>query len=387
MIPGRPANTMPRGCKVRVRHHMAGSKLLGVGGSEYVALETVIGLVKHGYNACLDAVALAHVARSHKGIIHRMLGFYGIPSSDAELVKLCSEKEFDVTINMTGDFLSGFSHIIYFHFPSIAKPETYYVGLPLLMRSTSYIYYLVNRIAMKGISRRAVVLLANSVFTARYIHRILGRKPEVLHPPVNIGDIIDKPIMPIDERNKTVLVVSRISYEKQPHKILYIAKILDKHRLRDWRVLLVGAKSRFSDKIIGEILSIARKHGIEKYIDIRTNVPREELIEYYRRSYMYVHLTEKEHFGISVIEAMSAGTPIIVPSTAGSWIDIAGMNDSVAISYTSTADLEKAIIGLITDRERWIELSRNARMRSMIFDRRRFHGEIVKYVNYVENFL
>ncbi len=379
--------TMSRGCRVRVRHHMAGSKLLGVGGSEYVALETVIGLVKHGYSACLDAIALAYVARSHKGIIHKMLGFYGIPLSEAELVDLCNEEEYDVTINMTGDFLSGFSHMIYFHFPSIAKPETYYVGLPLLMRSTSYIYYLINRVAMKGISRRAILLLANSVFTAKYIHRILGRKPEVLHPPVNIGDIIDKPVIPIEGRDKTILVVSRISYEKQPHKILYIAKILDKHRLRDWHVLLVGANTKFSDKIMGEILSIARRHGIENYIDIRTNVPREELIEYYRRAYMYVHLTEKEHFGISVIEAMSAGTPIIVPSTAGSWIDIAGMDDSVAVPYSCTVELEKAIMSLITNRDRWIELSRNARMRSRIFDRRRFHEEIAKYVNYVENSL
>ncbi len=361
---------------------MTGSKLLGAGGSEYVALETAIGLAKHGFNVCLDAILLKYIARYPRGELYRIARFYGIPSREVDLIDICREKG-SITINVSGDFLSGPANIIYFHFPSHLKPETYYTGLPLYMRAPSYIYYLFNKLAMESLVKRALVVLANSVMTAMYIHRSLGVKPFILHPPVNLLDIARLEPLPRRDREKIVLVVSRISYEKQPYNVLYLAKALEELGLHDWRILFVGSSAKFTDRIIEGIYDIAGRHGLEKYIWFEKNVDREKLVEYYRKAYVYVHLTEKEHFGISIIEAMAAGTPVIIPRNSSSWIDIARSDESLAIPYEDYESLKNALRGIIKNPKLWVKLSSNSRRHGLLFNRDNFHAEIAKYVRFV----
>ncbi len=371
---------------VRVKHHMTGSKLLGTGGSEYVALETAIGLAKHGFKACLDAILLNYIAKYPRGELYRIARFYGIPDQEVDLVDICRGGG-SITINVSGDFLSGHANIIYFHFPSNLKPETYYAGLPIYMRVPSYLYYLVNRLAVKSLVRKSSLILANSVKTALYIHRSIGVKPHVLHPPVNISDIASKPPLPRRDRGKYVLIVSRISYEKQPYNVLYVAKALRELGLNDWKIIYAGATAKFSDRIIGRIMEIASRYGLEKFIVFEKNVAREKLVEYYRRAYMYVHLTEKEHFGITIIEAMASGTPVVIPRTASSWIDIARGDESIAMPYSDYATLKHSIKILARDEGLWGRLSRSAWRRGLSFSRKYFHSEIAKYVSHVARIL
>jgi hypothetical protein len=126
---------------------MVGAAMLGAGGSEYVALEAAIGLAKNGFDACIDPIILRYFAKAPRSMLDRIVKFYGIPSSDARLLRVCDESPDDsIVINVSGDLFSGFGHIIYFHFPSHMRPETYYPSLPFYMKAPSYIYYAINRL-------------------------------------------------------------------------------------------------------------------------------------------------------------------------------------------------------------------------------------------------
>lgn len=365
---------------VIVRHHTAGARFMGVGGSEYTALEVAVGLAKHGFEVFLQGIELSKPEK-----LVKLAKFYGIPKEDLRGIGIGSSNKHNkcIVFNTSGDMLSGSSHIIYFHFPSIIHPQIYYPGIKGLMKLGGTIYSLINFVLSPIFMRKVMLMIANSTLTANFIKNIYGVEPVVVYPPVNIKGIVDQPILPRAKREKYFLVISRISYEKQPHRILILSSILKKLGLHGWKILLVGARGRFSERIIKEIYEKASLKGLDKYFDIKVNVGRNELIDFLRRAYAYIHITDREHFGISVVEAMAAGTPVIVPKSSGSWIDVVNMDNNYGLGYSDYFELENCIKKIVNDENMWIKLSRNARRRAKRFSRDRFHKEISRYTELV----
>ena len=57
------------------------------------------------------------------------------------------------------------------------------------------------------------------------------------------------------------------------------------------------------------------------------NTKREEFIELFAKSKVAIHTMKEEHFGISVVEMMSAGLIVIAHDSAGPKMDIIGVED------------------------------------------------------------
>ncbi len=363
---------------------MAGPKLLGFGGSLYVALEMGIGLLKQGYSVCFNPIIpLTNIDR----VLEKIIRFFGIPPSDLKGLTIGMCRDADLYINAYGDILSGPAHIIYFHFPSFSNPETYYPDLPKRAYIPAQIYSLSNKLFKHSLLVKTQLYLVNSSFTAKYISQTLNVKPLIIYPPVNVDQFYRGGLVDQSRRERYVLVVSRISYEKQPYRILWLAHILDELGLRDWKIVFAGASSRFSEEIIGSIKALLKKYGLEDRVVFVKDVERYELIELYRRAYIYVHLTIREHFGISIVEAMAAGTPVIIPESSSAWIDIAKGSLKYALPYSGYHSLKKAVEKLVVDKDLWIELSINGWKRARFFNRERFHREIVKCIEYLSKSL
>jgi len=104
------------------------------------------------------------------------------------------------------------------------------------------------------------------------------------------------------------------------------------------------------------------------------------LIELYRTSLVYVHITPREHFGISIVEAMAAGTPVILPRDSGSWIDIAFENNKIALPYRDLREVKYHILALQSNPELWRLLSVNGRLRALELDKRNFRKKFFEAV-------
>jgi len=358
---------------ISIKHHMLNVSFMGLGGSQYLALEMAIAFAERGYDVYIDSLAL----RS-RGDLLEVADFFGVGKSEVANIGLGDPPGKPlITINASGDVLSGIGDAMYVHYPAFLDLRVYYPDLRGVPRLVGELYSLFNILMFPVVKKRVKLFIANSKFTANFLRKALSVEPTVVHPPVNLDDIIAKPILDHAERTRRVLTVVRISPEKHPERVLYLACLLKKHRIE---TLLVGALSRSNKPLYDKLIETAIKLGVDDYFDIKANVPRSELVELYRSSLIYVHVTPREHFGISIVEAMAAGTPVIIPRDSGSWTDIALGDEGVAASYLDLVEAARKAIIIESNWNLWRQMSIRGRQRAIQLDRRNFRRNIFEAV-------
>lgn len=157
-------------------------------------------------------------------------------------------------------------------------------------------------------------VIVNSEFTKKIIDKEYGLKSVVLYPPVT-------PINCSSAKEKLILSVGRFepSLNAKKQNILIEAMRLLTQDLPDWRLALAGGSS--SD----DWLSSLKSKAVGLPIDFYPNATHEELCNLYGKSQIYWHAAGfeidehknpelTEHFGISTVEAVSAGCiPLVIP--------------------------------------------------------------------------
>ncbi|BDC19947.1 glycosyl transferase [Acidianus sp. HS-5] len=179
-------------------------------------------------------------------------------------------------------------------------------------------------------SRSKTKLLANSSWTGKILE-ISGYSYDVLYPPVETSEYLKIK----GERNpKLVLSISRIAPEKNLNNLFSVAKIL-----KDYTFILLGSSGR-SKKYLEEVKSTADNLGNVKIIEDFT---RDELLKYLGTAKIYFHPKVNEHFGISVVEAMSAGLIPVVHKSGGAWLDIV-KEGKYGLGYSNVDEAVNSII-------------------------------------------
>ncbi len=145
-------------------------------------------------------------------------------------------------------------------------------------------------------ANRPDYFIANSKHIAKRIKKTYNREAEVIYPPVDV----DK--FPL--------------FEKKENYYLTASRMVPYKRID----LIVEAFSGMPDKklvVIGhgpEMEKIKQKAG--KNIELLGYQPDNKLVEYMRKAKAFVFAAE-EDFGIIVVEAMAAGTPVIAWKRGG----------------------------------------------------------------------
>lgn len=211
--------------------------------------------------------------------------------------------------------LQGVAHVVICHFPHAraSKPERPVARLRELMVGGTGAY-----------PPPGALVIANSEFTQEHIRRRWGVEAHVVHPPCPLTDCESAP------RGKTILSVGRFT-APEPHVpnkrfdvLIEAFAGLESLHERGWRLMLVGSAGD-ADRAYVEGLR-RRSRGLP--VDIRVNVPFTELQEAYGMAEMYwhaqgygedvdAHPEAHEHFGMTVVEAMSGGAVPVVIGTAG----------------------------------------------------------------------
>lgn len=166
---------------------------------------------------------------------------------------------------------------------------------------------------------RYQAVVCNSQFTRRSIDARISIRAEVIYPPV-------APIaVGKTKKEKIILSVGRFSgfhTAKKQHILLEaFAKGIKANRFKDWKLILAGGFLPSDEEYLGKLKRLARGLPVE----LLPNVSYDNLMDYYRRASLYWHAAGyreidaryMEHFGITTVEAMSAGVVPLVFAGGG----------------------------------------------------------------------
>lgn len=160
---------------------------------------------------------------------------------------------------------------------------------------------------------------ANSAFTQKWIKKYWGRPSFVLPPPVDVERFR------VGQKGNKILSVGRFfagsHNKKHPVMIRAFREMVDEG-LQGWELHLAGGTTpgTVHQEYLEEVRSLAMGYPIW----IHTDVPFDQLVDLYAESAIYWHASgfnedenrepiKFEHFGITTVEAMSAGcVPVVI---------------------------------------------------------------------------
>lgn len=155
-------------------------------------------------------------------------------------------------------------------------------------------------------------VVVNSRFTADHVDPRLFSKTSVIYPPVAAISGSSRP------KQKIILSVGRFSPLKKQEVMIDAFK---KAGLDGWKLVLVGGLLPGDARYFGELEKKIRQSRIE----LVPNADHTALTDLYRSASVYWHAAgfgetdpqHMEHFGISTVEAMSAGVVPVVYAAGG----------------------------------------------------------------------
>jgi glycosyltransferase involved in cell wall biosynthesis len=196
------------------------------------------------------------------------------------------------------------------------------------------------------------VVVAISKYSADWIDKLWRRRAEIMYPPCD-------DMGPPGPKAKMILHVGRFIAENEEderhHKgqglMLDAFKCLTDLHNDGWELHFVGSIG--PDKRSKNFAKTIEQNAIGFPVFFHFNAPREEIRDLYRRAAIYWHATgygfdvhrypaKQEHFGISTVEAMSAGAVPVVYASGGQkeivtdgvdgfwWDDIEGLISQTA---------------------------------------------------------
>ena len=174
-------------------------------------------------------------------------------------------------------------------------------------------------------SSRPDTYVAISQAVRERIQRFYGRDAAVVHPPVDVDDFDPG----LSKEPGSFLAVHRLVPYKHPELVV------EAFRGLPYRLTMIG---------VGPLEARLRA-SMPANVELRGWVSREELAELYARSSGLVHVAE-EDFGITMVEALAAGTPVIALARGGARDIVRDGREGVLIERAEATVLRRAIEGV-----------------------------------------
>jgi alpha-1,2-mannosyltransferase len=172
---------------------------------------------------------------------------------------------------------------------------------------------------------KKATIITNSNFTKKLIRETWNVESTVVPPPC------PQYVFPILEENKREVVCSlgRFTPEKDYETILEVAR-----KLSDKKFELVGSVTADKRQYLAHLIKLAPKN-----VKFHINATVEEKIHVLARSKVLLHSFIGEHFGIAIVEAMSAGAIPVTHDSGAAKEDNLVPNE---YRYTDTGEAVKA---------------------------------------------
>jgi len=208
----------------------------------------------------------------------------------------------------------------------------------------------------RAAARRPDGFVANSTAVKQRIEQFYGREAEVIPPPVDVEEFT-------------------AHEEKDPGHFLWVSRLIDYKRPELVMEAFEGLPYRLTMVGIGPLEPRLRSR-LPPNVELLGWTSQTKPGQLYARPSGFIHVGE-EDFGITFVEALAAGTPVIALARGGARDVIRPGIDGVLLDFASITTLRDAIESLASerwDRERLVERSRE-------FTRDRFLTRMSAYVH------
>jgi glycosyltransferase involved in cell wall biosynthesis len=231
------------------------------------------------------------------------------------------------------------------------------------------------------------VITANSEYTREWIRRRWGRDAEVVYSACD-------PAGPAAEKEKIILHVGRFNedggaevHDKRQDVLLEAFRGMEGARREGWRLHFAGSlPPRASSYAFAARLEESAR-GLP--VSFHFNAELATLRDLYRRAAVYWHATgygfdaeaypaKQEHFGMTTVEAMSAGVVPVVLNTGGQREIVAHGGDGFL--WEDLAELSDYTTRLISDERLRTRMSARAILTSARFSRESFAESVNRIV-------
>ncbi len=265
-------------------------------------------------------------------------------------------------------------------------------SIPFLFSKKNYLHVQVpfpaaNETFLQRLTKPAKLLLikkviCNSEFTQRFAIKTIGDKTKVVYPPVDIENFA-----PSSSKDNVIITVGRfdnlLNAKKQDVLIECFKNLYPKYG-QGWKMVLAGGSTKAPEDNL--FLSLLQRQSKGYPIEFFVNPDFSLLQRLYSRSKIYWHAAgygvdenlapqNTEHFGMTVVEAMSSGcVPLVVAK--GGLPEI--VNDSQnGFLWNNPQDLIDKTKKLAQDEQLLQTLSANAQNSVGQFSKKSFSQTII----------
>ena len=197
-----------------------------------------------------------------------------------------------------------------------------------------------RRLLTRRAARRAHRVLTDSEFSRQEIQKHYGlpaERIEVIPPGVTPRAVVGSP-----PRERMVLYAGSL-FNRRRLPDLIAAFTAASRGLPDARLVIVGDNRTWP---VQDLAAVAASHGVADRVELRSYIGDEELDSLYARAAVFGFLSEYEGFGLTPLEALTAGVPIVVLDTP-----VAHEVYGRAATYVAKGDIEGTAAAL----RRWLE--------------------------------
>lgn len=233
---------------------------------------------------------------------------------------------------------------------------------------------LINQIKLKFIN----YVICNSYYTKKFIDHEFNIESNVIYPAVNLPLSVPK------SKQDIILSVGRFSRSlHDKNQLALIRSFIDlEPQLPGWKLILAGGTEKGSQTILDSLHRQTAGHRIA----IKTDISPRKLNQLYAQAKIYWHAAgfgsdlknhpeKAEHFGISIVEAMSYGcVPLVFNAGGPTEIIIPGSG----VTWDKLSELEQQTLALINNPETLANFSAAARNQAADFSQdtlcQKFHS-------------
>jgi len=240
-------------------------------------------------------------------------------------------------------WLGGSSVGAYVHYPTIstdmlarvhsgtrAYNNRGRVAASPFMSRVKLLYYRVFAWCYGLAGRAATCVMVNSSWTQEHVAQLWGEEGvSRVYPPCDVSHLAHVTGEERGGGEGMVRVLSIGQFRPEKDHVLQIKAMFELRQIvseEQWeRVRLVivgGARGKPDWDLVKDLKDLTKYLSVEDNVEFRVNLPFPELLQEFSKSLIGIHTMWNEHFGIGVVEMMSAGLLTIAHRSGGPLMDI-----------------------------------------------------------------